>query len=226
MRKTFIIILFSLFYNSSFAQINELGIFVGGSNYIGDIGKTTYINPNDLAYGLVYKWNFNPRIAFRVTYTHAQISADDKNSNNIVRQNRGLRFNNTINEIGLGIEFNFLKYNISQPKLNKTPYFIIGVELSSYNVINSGTNITNYTYTTKNQYIIPIGIGFKTKLFNNIGFAIESRINFTFADDLDYNNFDLPGLNYGNPSSSDWYVITGVSFVYAFGRKACYKGSF
>ena len=28
-----------------FSQNNEIGVFVGGSNYIGDIGPTTYIHP-------------------------------------------------------------------------------------------------------------------------------------------------------------------------------------
>ena len=28
-----------------FSQNNEIGIFVGGANYIGDVGPTTYIHP-------------------------------------------------------------------------------------------------------------------------------------------------------------------------------------
>ena len=50
----------SLFtFLSSNAQIHEIGVFLGGSNSIGDVGSTTYINPNSAAFGLVYKWNKN-----------------------------------------------------------------------------------------------------------------------------------------------------------------------
>ena len=62
---------------SSKAQINEIGMFVGGSNYIGDIGPEYYINPNNFMVGAIYKWNMNPRIAIRGTFTFAQLSSDD-----------------------------------------------------------------------------------------------------------------------------------------------------
>jgi hypothetical protein len=42
------------------AQINELGLWAGGANYVGDVGPTNYIAPNDLAIGLLYKWNRSP----------------------------------------------------------------------------------------------------------------------------------------------------------------------
>ena len=31
----------------SLGQINEIGFFIGGSNYIGDIGRTHYLYPNN-----------------------------------------------------------------------------------------------------------------------------------------------------------------------------------
>ena len=43
------------------AQTHEFGVFIGGSNYIGDIGSTTYIAPNEPAFGILYKWNKSPR---------------------------------------------------------------------------------------------------------------------------------------------------------------------
>ena len=33
------------------SQTFELGGFVGGVNVIGDVGSTTYVNPNTLAFG-------------------------------------------------------------------------------------------------------------------------------------------------------------------------------
>jgi hypothetical protein len=54
-RNLYIIILILLTVNAK-AQINELGLFAGGSNYIGDIGPTDYISPNEPAIGIIYKW--------------------------------------------------------------------------------------------------------------------------------------------------------------------------
>ena len=50
-------IIISLGFSKLSAQIHELGVFVGGSNYIGDVGKTDYFIPNEMAYGVLYKWN-------------------------------------------------------------------------------------------------------------------------------------------------------------------------
>ena len=55
MRKFFSYILLLLSTLTINAQINELGVFLGGSNYIGEIGPTDYIAPNDIAIGLLYK---------------------------------------------------------------------------------------------------------------------------------------------------------------------------
>ena len=44
--KQISILLFLIFIlNSGYSQNNEIGIFFGGTNYIGDVGPTTYINP-------------------------------------------------------------------------------------------------------------------------------------------------------------------------------------
>jgi hypothetical protein len=47
MNKIFIYFFFPVM--ATHAQIHEVGVFLGGSNYIGDIGPTTYISPNEPA---------------------------------------------------------------------------------------------------------------------------------------------------------------------------------
>ena len=39
----FLFVLFA--FNISCSQDNEIGLIFGGTNYIGDVGPTTYINP-------------------------------------------------------------------------------------------------------------------------------------------------------------------------------------
>ena len=105
------------------AQIYEVGLFAGGSNYIGDIGSEYYIKPTGIAGGVIYKWNANPRVAFRGTFTYAQIKADDKDATNRERFYRGIGFTNSIKELAVGLEFNYFEYDLSD--FRKTLHIIL-----------------------------------------------------------------------------------------------------
>ena len=48
------------------SQRNEIGFLFGGSNYIGDVGPTTYIDPvsyGTYSYGILYRNNFSNRFS-------------------------------------------------------------------------------------------------------------------------------------------------------------------
>jgi hypothetical protein len=107
MNKVILLLLLFFCFTTSQAQINELGIFVGGSNFIGDVGSTTYVKPNSQALGLLYKWNKTPRHTWRFSYIQSKIEAKDADSDEIRRKTRGLSFQNNIKELSAGIEFNF-----------------------------------------------------------------------------------------------------------------------
>ena len=222
MKKSIITLLFICSSTILFAQINELGFFVGGTNYIGDVGKTNYIYPNNIGGGIIYKWNWNPRIALRGSYSYIPIESNDKNATNSFRQNRGYKFSNTIHELALGIEFNFYEYLFSSEEKNATPYIFIETSVFNYKTVSSEISTEVYSYTNTSSFSIPFGIGYKSKLFKKLGFAIETKFSYSFKDDLDYTTSKIPALNFGE-KGNDWYVFTGVSIVYTFGRPACYK---
>ncbi|MDP3312031.1 DUF6089 family protein [Lutibacter sp.] len=215
-------IVYLCFTAFSNAQTYEVGFFVGGSNYIGDIGSEYYINPNNLMGGLIYKHNINPRLALRGTFTYAQINADDADATNIERYNRGIGFNNSIKELALGLEFNYFEYDLNDYSKKHTPYLLLEIATFNYNVVKSETSVRNYEYESKTSYAIPFGIGYKTKLMHQVAIALEIRARYTFEDDLDYNNSAINSLIFGNPKSNDWYILSGVSIVYSFGRPPCY----
>ena len=102
-----------------FSQNNEIGIFAGGSNYIGDVGPTTYIHPfsynisNNVVAGIIYRKNLNERIALRGKFNYAKIgSSDNWPKTAEYRKQRGKYFKNSIKELNLGIDFNFLDFDI------------------------------------------------------------------------------------------------------------------
>lgn len=222
MKRYSIILLCICFSANCFSQINEVGAFLGVSNYVGDIGNTSYLKPKDGGFGLIYKWNLNPRIAFRGTYTYISIKADDADSDNIVRQNRGLSFSNNINEIALGLEFNFFEYDLSSNDKTYTPYILVGVAAFDYQTVKPSQTPGNFQYTRNTSLALPFGVGFKSKIYGKLAFAIEARVRYTFKDDLDYSTPEFPQLDFGG-TGNDWYMFTGASLVYTFGRPACYS---
>ena len=60
--KTFCFLI-TLFANLNLlnSQIYEVGIFTGGSNFIGDVGSTTFVSPEKFTFGGLFRWNRSPR---------------------------------------------------------------------------------------------------------------------------------------------------------------------
>lgn len=221
MKKYILTILFTLFASFGFSQIHEAGVFFGGSNFIGDIGSTNYIYPNQIGGGIVYKYNWNPRIAIRGNYNFIGLKGNDNNSSNPYRKQRGLNFSNTLQEFALGVEFNFFEYNITDRAKAYTPYILVQAATFRYSTPATYTN-GNLKTEGKFSYTIPVGIGFKGRLTDNMAFAIESAVRFTLEDDLDYSTNEINNLNFGG-RGNDTYVFTAFSIVYTFGRPPCYN---
>ena len=217
MKKIVIIFIFLCCSSPIFAQINEIGIFAGGSNYIGDIGRTNYIYPNSYAIGGIYKWNLHPHFSLRATYTYSKLIGDDAQSNNSFRKARDLNFSNDLHELVAGIEYHFFKYNLDKTGHTHTPYLF--VEAGAVNYGTSEGRTFNYT--------MPFGVGYKTILAPSIGIGFETGFRYTFKDNIDGYPYDPLSENIQiNPNNNDWYVFTGITVVFAFGREGCYTGSF
>ena len=224
MRKFFSYILLLLSTLTINAQINELGVFLGGSNYIGEIGPTDYIAPNDIAIGLLYKWNKSTRHAYRFSYTYTSLEAADIDSDVPGRQLRGKSFKNSIHEFALGLEFNFFEFDLHASDKAMTPYVSTGISHFIYyeNFIPNKTQRLDYRHS---QFAIPMIVGFKTRLFRSFILGAEVGARYTFTDNLDGSNprnDNLDGYRFGNLDSKDWYVFTGVTLTYTFGQNPCF----
>lgn len=222
MKRYISILFFTLVTPLGFSQIHEVGFFMGGSNFIGDIGATNYVYPNKLGGGLVYKYNINPRIALRGNYTFIGIKGDDKQSSNIYRKQRGINFTNTIHEFAAGIEFNFFNYNIREWYMDFTPYILAQVATFKYKQPVGFDDDDKIILKRASSYTLPIGIGIKGRLSDHMAYALESSVRFTFKDDLDYTTNKISTLNFGG-NGNDTYVFTAFSIVYSFGRPPCFS---
>lgn len=221
----YILLFFLLFViNTLNAQIHEIGVFAGGSNFIGDVGKTDYIAPNELALGMLYKWNKSPRHSWRFSYTQAKITANDADSDMPSRVQRGYNFENSVKELSAGLEFNFFDFNLHDFKPLFTPYVYSGLSYTHYDglfFLNDKVQIDN----TRRALAIPITVGVKGRIFDHLILGFEVGARYTFKDDLDGSkptNKDLDDLKFGNINSTDWYVFSGFTLTYTFGNKPCY----
>lgn len=199
----------------------EAGISIGGSNYVGDVGRTDYIYPNSLAGAAFFKYNKNPRMAFRATYSYLPIEANDLDADTDYRRTRNLKFKNIINELAVGLEYNFYEYDISSDDKTWTPYILLELAGFHYNYIVSEPQPLQYEFDSKTSFSVPFGFGFKSKLYGSFAFALEAKFRYTFEDDLDYTTDKIATLNLGG-TGNDWYMFTGFSLIYTFGRPACY----
>ena len=223
MRKIFLFI-FIITISKLNAQIHEIGVFVGGSNFIGDVGKTNYVDPNEPAFGILYKWNKSPRHAYRFSYMQSKITANDLESKVSGRKQRGLSFENNLKEFSAGLEFNFFDFNLHDFDRKITPYVFSGVVFSIYDGLfyANGASKFDSNHTTIG---IPMIVGLKSNITPNLILGIEAGARYTFADDLDGSNptnENLQQLKFGNLDSKDWYVFTGFTLTYTFGEKPCY----
>ena len=221
MKKRLILLLFICVSSNCLSQINEIGFFVGGVNYVGDVGPSNYIRPNNTGGSILYKYNLNPRIAIRGNFSYFSLSGNDADSENIIRQQRGFSFKNSINEFAVGIEYNFYEYDLSSREHTSTPYILLQMAAVDYETPRLQNPDSSYKFTRNTSVSIPLGVGFKTKVYGKIAFAIETTFRYTFTDELDYSTNRFSELDFGG-TSNDWYMFSGISLVYTFGRPACF----
>ncbi|WP_338408045.1 DUF6089 family protein [uncultured Flavobacterium sp.] len=220
MYKLFNLIFFFFFFTIN-AQIHEVGVFVGGSNYIGDVGPTNYISPIKPAFGILYKWNKSPRHSYRFSYTQSKISANDLDSKETSRNRRGYHFENSVKEVSLGLEFNFFEFNLHEIGRKFSPYVYSGLSLFSYNelYVLSGETLKDKKAIS---LAIPINLGIKTNVMPQLILALEVEARYTLTDNLDGSNPKNKIGQFGNINNNDWYVFSGITLTYTFGITPCY----
>lgn len=226
--RSIILILFTIcFIPSLRAQLYEGGIFLGGSNFIGDVGSTTYIAPNKPAVGLLLKWNRSPRHSFRASILFSELEGNDSRSDDPRRIERNYDFKNSILEFSLGMEFTFLDFDLHSTDHQMTPYLYTGISTARHKNFYFINSIQTTENTQSWAYGIPMVLGLKTTtMFDGLILGAEVGVRYTFSDNIDGSLPDASALenySFGNLNSNDWYVFSGITLTYTFGQKPCYS---
>lgn len=208
------------------SQIYEVGFFMGASNFIGDVGATNYIAPNNPAFGGIVKWNRSPRHSFRLTAIFTQLEGIDSKSSDPRRVERGYEFTNNIFELSAGMEFTFFDWNLHSETHKATPYLYTGISAAKYyDKYFDGFGQLQSEKTRSWAYGIPMVLGFKTTTAEDLILAVEVGARYTFSDGIDGSVPDADyreQFSFGNTNSNDWYVFTGITLTYTFGQRPCY----
>ena len=222
--RTFIVVTLLFIVGELGAQTYEIGLFAGGANNIGDVGRTNYILPSGIAFGGVAKWNISKRYAWRGSAIYGKFTANDSKSNLSSRQQRGYELKNSIKELSAGLEFNFVEYNLHQLGPAFTPYLYTGITYFRYNYHYFDAGQVQEIDQEDGSFAIPMTVGIKARLNQYLILGAEIGARYTFTDNLDGSNpegSNFEQFRFGNIFSDDWYVFSGVTLTYTFGRKPC-----
>ena len=191
---------------------------------IGDIGNTQFINPSNDGLGFLVRWNRSPRHSYRFSFINSSLSGDDLKSKDSRRIERGYNFSSNINEFSLGMEFNFLNYDLHTTFDKFTHYFYTGISYTSFDRQILENGYINNLDKVDSSIGIPIIIGAKYRVENSFILSFEIGARYKFTDKIDGNilNSEEISYNFGNINNNDWYMFTGFNITYTFGRKPCY----
>jgi len=171
----------------------EMGIFLGGSNYHGDLAPEIVWRNTGAAFGPFFRYNFNPYVCYRVQATYASIRGAD--SNYAPQASRNLDFHSDVIEAAQTFEFNFHRFGVNVLDKNFTPYLSLGLSVFYFNpktdygvgkqvLRNHHTEGQKRSYSTL-QVAVPIGLGIKYNLSRNWVVGMEAVWRKTFTDYLD-----------------------------------------
>ena len=200
MRKVVTIIFLTISLYSVKAQRNEIGVILGTTYYLGDLNPSKQFFLTKPAGGIIYRYVFNPRWAFKMTGIYGNIAGDDAKSK--VNVERNLSFKSYIFEFSPQFELNFFSYQIGNTKDDYfTPYIFAGISIFSFNpkaqyngtwydLKPLGTEGQGTTYSTLKPYStttvsFPFGFGFKYSIGKNVGIGVEWGMRKTTTDYLD-----------------------------------------
>ena len=210
------------------SQYHEIGLFIGGANYVGDVGSSNYVYPENPALGLIYKWNRTTRYSLRANFMYTSIDKSDYNPNDFARFIRQYRFENSILEFSVGSEINFFDFNLHGADKLFTPYLFLGVGYIKYDLFYHDPNtFENIEYAKGSNISLPVIIGLKANVSPIVIIGIEIGARYTFSDNLDgslpKSDSGVPnGNEFGNINNNDWYVFTGLTISFTFGDLPCY----
>ncbi len=213
----------------------EIGLFAGGSYYIGDLNPRGHFMFSKPACGAFFRYATSYRYAFRFGFNYGSVYASDSKSKDADQLERNLNFRSEIYDVHAIAEFNFVDYRLGNDNHYFTMFIFAGLGGYYFNPqsdMGKGyvdlrplkTEGQSKVYP-KYQINIPFGVGFKWHLTSIFGLGVEWGPRKLFTDYLDdvssaypistslYSGTGTTGFMRGNPRTKDWYFFYGVTLT-------------
>lgn len=208
------------------AQRHEFGFILGGDYYLGDLVASHFagkIGPN---FGLLYRYDFNPRISARIAGHYGTIYGDSKDNRENLRY-KNLSFFSPLLDIEMGMEINFVEFSPGSSNHNFTPYVFGGLSVFRFNpqttyvgqvyelqpLGTEGQGTTAYPDKTPYKLMswsIPFGGGIKWAVSKRVNIALEWGIRKTFTDYLDDISTRYPDIELLSAEKSPLAAVLSV----------------
>jgi len=242
----FTLVLFFSF--NAIGQSYEVGAWLGGTNYFGDINTATTFKDSRVAGGLLGKYNLDSRLAGELTVSYGQVFELDRKFDEPQQINRNEAIRNTFLDVSIAAEFNFYNFNSTnsfEKSVPFTPYLGAGV---GYSLIKPEVYLRDDGWTnaidlpteddkkvSRHQVQIPLSGGVKYQMNSDFNLAMEFSSHLLFTDYFDdlstvYNDFSAT-QNIGNISPSgrqrgdrfknDVYNLFGLQLTYVIPIHKC-----
>ncbi len=187
-------IVFVLFTGGIQAQSLELGLFGGGSYYLGELNPGVPFVNTKPAFGVSARYSNSSRWSFKLSYIRGQVTGSDDQFSGVV--NRDLSFNTTLNDVALVAEFNFWEYFTGSKHNYFSPYIFGGVGFFTFTpksldgvklrpLGTEGQNEPGGSPYKQYSLSVPFGIGIKYSLTKRIAMNVEWGMRKTFTDYVD-----------------------------------------
>ncbi|WP_028377649.1 DUF6089 family protein [Leeuwenhoekiella sp. MAR_2009_132] len=225
-----IIILFLSLFTANAQKTYDIGLYLGGTNYIGEIGNKSYLAPNRGFFGVVGKLNFNEKIALRGSFTYMNLHDNDRDAKDTFRGNgRGenlyYSFDNTNLEGTLALEYTPFQLFLDST-LPISPYVYTGFSIlygdELYYPLSAGNeDVVAIDYGNKTKTAIPVGLGLKAFVSPKIQVGIEFTMHLSSTDNLDGTEPEPQELEPNRMSyfqKNDIYNYLGLTLTYRLGK--------
>lgn len=246
--KRIIVLAFGLFLAvSGYAQPTaDIGIWGGGSNYMGDLENQTFTNFGLPTAGAYFRYNFHYRTSVRAMFLTGRIAGTGtiqglELAGLADSHAQYVGFSKLFQDLSVQAEINFLRYMTGNRKAAFTSYITggIGAMIFPYEYdpvfISAITPSTNkgqdYQRNTVIAPALPFGMGIKFNAGGRIGIGVEYQMRKLLSDKLDNLDDPLAHINSGGKAvtytdmlhNNDWAGFLGIHLTYKIylGSKPC-----
>ncbi|MCQ2298004.1 MAG: porin family protein [Bacteroidales bacterium] len=205
----------------------ELGLSIGGMNYIGDLNNQSVFGRPSLGYGAFYRYKIDPRWSIQVGGSLG--SVEGGNPDAITRRN--LSFQSDIWEGYARIEFNYQPFGFKGKSNPWTTFLFVGIGMFGFNPTTTYIDDDGQQQTVElrplgtegqgtaeypdreiyslSQVMMPFGLGVRFKPSDAFYITIEYGFRKTWTDYLDDVSTTYVDPDVLNGLAQDLYDRTG-----------------